>query len=58
MLVATAETYVTLRIMKSGMTVNDVSARLGIEPTNSHEAGDKRAIVGTPFREATVGPVD
>ena len=46
-----AETYVTLRIRKPGASAAEVTARLGIEPTDAHEAGDSRPR-GVPFREA------
>ena len=35
-----AESYASFRIAKTGMAAAEVSARLGIEPTHSHEAGD------------------
>jgi hypothetical protein len=34
------------------MVSSEVTARLGIQPTHTHEVGDARAGVGTPFREA------
>jgi hypothetical protein len=51
-LMAEAETYVTLRITKLGMSAANVTARLGIEPTHSHDAGDQRPRGGAPFRHA------
>lgn len=38
----TAECYATLRVRKDGVTSADVTARLGIQPTSAHEAGDAR----------------
>ena len=49
--VAEAEAYVTVRIAKPGMSAGDVTARLGIEPTDSHDIGDPRPR-GTPHRHA------
>jgi hypothetical protein len=37
---ASAACYVTLRVWKSGTTSSEISERLGIRPTFSHEAGD------------------
>ncbi|MEO3928399.1 DUF4279 domain-containing protein [Micromonosporaceae bacterium B7E4] len=49
--VADAETYVTLRITRPGVSAADVTARLGIHPTYAHEAGDPRPR-GAPWRHA------
>src|SRR5262249_37901990 len=38
--VSVAESYASLRITKPGMSAAAVTARLGIEPTYSHEVGD------------------
>ena len=37
---AHAQCYVTLRVWKSGVTSAEVTERLGIAPTYSHEVGD------------------
>ncbi|WP_432969060.1 DUF4279 domain-containing protein [Dactylosporangium sp. CA-233914] len=44
-----AETYVTLRITKPGVSADGVTAKLGIEPTHSHDVGDQKPR-GTPYR--------
>jgi len=48
---AEAETYVSLRIAKPGVSAAAVTQRLGIEPTHAHEAGETRRN-GLRFRHA------